>query len=617
MMLSFVLILSLSVCQAQTLPDTTQYTDVKADTIKVQYRFNPILVTATKVAGAQRDLVASVSVIEKETLTQAPTSSVLEVVKSTIPGLYVTEWGVMGFGAAGNSAGKISIRGLGGGANTHVLILRNGRPDFMGLMGCTVADEFTIDGVERIEILRGPASFLYGTNATGGVINIVSQKMKEDGFKTIFSGGYGTYNTQKLHGTHMGKIGRTEYVFTAATRRTAGHRQEANSSYRADTFTAHIGYKAGRNTTIELNANLANIDVNDPGTEFNPFTNHWYDLKRYGGDLTLEHKSRWGDTYLKLHGNFGDHAFFDGWRSTDRTVGIMAYQNFKPWSGNTTTVGLDYKRYGGRAENEEMGTDYGEYFITEYAPYIHTQQLLGRFIASLGMRVENHQLFGDEMVPKFGLVTHLTHFTSIRLSAAKGFRSPSIRELYFFPSQNADLKPDRLWNYEIGFTQFIRSRLRLEGALFRSEGSNLIRPSNPGYPFQWVNSGIFVHTGYEVMASWLPVNHLELIASWSKLDLGDETLYAPGKKLTARVVWRISDIVLSGNIVHVQDLYGADSRKNPMEDYVLLNMTAQIPLFRSIMLKSSIKNVLNRKYQAMWGYPMPGRHILFDVHYKF
>ena len=172
----------------------------------------------------------------------------------------------------------------------------------------------------------------------------------------------------------------------------------------------------------------------------------------------------------------------------------------------------------------------------------------------MGMRVEHHQLFGDEVLPKFGLVTHLTHSTSIRLSAAKGFRSPSIRELYFFAPQNADLNPERLWNYEIGLTQFIENRLKMEAILFRSEGSHLIHPSNPGYPFHWVNSGAFIHTGYELIASWLPVNHLELSASWSKLDLGNETLYAPGKKLTAHIVWRISDISLSGDFVLVQDL---------------------------------------------------------------
>jgi outer membrane cobalamin receptor len=342
--ISIALFIALSICPVKVVEDSLDFKSFSTDTLEVDYRFNPILVTATKVAGAQRDLVASVTVIDGQTLTGASMGSILDVVKSQVPGLYVTEWGVMGFGVAGNSAGKISIRGMGGGANTHVLILRNGRPDFMGLMGCTVADEFVLDGVQRIEVLRGPASFLYGTNATGGVINIVSEKMTRNGFKTILSGGYGVFNTQKYQVSHMGKFGRTEYVLSAAIRRTAGHRNDANSEYRGDHFTAHLGHMLGKNTTLELNANLANIDVHDPGTKSNPFSGHWYDLKRYGGDLTLEHRGRWGSSTMKVHGNFGEHTFYDGWKSSDRTLGIMMYQNIRPWSGNTATVGFDYKR---------------------------------------------------------------------------------------------------------------------------------------------------------------------------------------------------------------------------------------------------------------------------------
>lgn len=596
----------------------SEETEIKDDSIRVNYYLNPILVTATKVAGAQRDLVASVSIIGSPKLVQAPTNAILEVVKSSVPGLYVTEWGVMGYGAAGSSAGKISIRGMGGGENTHVLILRNGRPDFMGLMGCTIADEFSTDGVERVEVLRGPASFLYGTNATGGVINIVSKKKTEDGFKTNISGGYGTFNSKKINITHSGKTGKTEYILSAATRKTDGHRGDANSHYEAAHYTVHVGYTMGENTSLELNTSLANIDVNDPGTESNPFTDHWYDMKRYGGDLTLVHRSPLGGSNLTLHGNFGHHNFYDGWRSKDQTLGIMVFQNAKPWSGNMTTIGFDYKRYGGRAENMNTSTDFGEYFITEYAPYMHTQQLLlKRFIVSAGFRMEHHELYGHESVPKLGLVTHISSKTSVRASAAKGFRSPSIRELYFFSPQNADLKPDRLWNVEVGLTQFMGHDLKFEGTLFRSEGSNLIRRSNPGFPFQWVNSGKFTHTGYELMLDWLPTDDLTVSASWSHLDLGNETMYSPGKKLTAHVTWRIAPFTASGDFITVHDLYGADGRENPMDDYALLNLTVQTKVGRFIRLKLSLKNVMDAQYQAMYGYPMPGRHVVVDVNTLF
>jgi len=588
------------------------------DSIKVKYHLNPIIKTATKIAGTQRDLVASITLISGPKLIAAPTSAVLEAIKSHVPGLHVTEWGVMGFGVAGNSAGKISIRGMGGSTNTHVLILRNGRPDFMGLMGCTIADEFSTDGVERIEVLRGPASFLYGTNATGGVINIISKKMTEEGFQTVLSGGYGTFNTQKLKASHMGKIGNLEYVLTASSQKTDGHRSDANAYYQGEHYTSHIGYTLNNNTKIEFNASLANIDVTDPGTMTSPHADHWYDVKRYGGDLTLSHISLFGETHMKLHANLGQHQFYDGWFSNDRTLGAMFYQNIKPWAGNTTTLGLDFKQYGGNAKNKQTDMDYGEFFIAEYGAYIHIQQLLlGHFITSAGLRVDHHERYGNEIVPKLGMVTHMTQSTSIRLSMAKGFRSPSIRELYFFPPRNANLEPDRMWNYEIGLTQFIGPGMKCEASLFRSKGSNLIRPSNPGYPFHWVNSGGFIHTGYELMLNWIPVDDLQLNISWSRLDLGAETLHSPGKKLTANISWSMKSFTLSGDFNYIQDLYGADGHQNPMDDYGLLNLTLQTSIFSFIKIKTSVKNVLDARYQAMYGYPMPGRHVIMDLSYKF
>ncbi len=591
----------------------------KSDSIKVKYYFNPVVVTATKIAGAQRDLAASVTLIDSNMIQRTAAYSVLEVVKTYVPDLYVTEWGVMGYGATGNSAGKISIRGLGGGATTHVLMLRDGRPDFMGLMGCTVPDEFMLDGVEKIEVLRGPASFLYGTNAMGGVINIVSKKRTEEGFQTTINGGYGSFNTKKISATHSGKMGNFEYVLTAATRKTDGHRDDANSKYKANHFTTHVGYTLGRNTTLKLNGSLANIDVNDPGPETDPSTDHWFNMTRYGGDLTLTHNSRFGETNLKFHSNFGHHKFSkfseNGWRSHDRMLGIMAYQNINPFKGNTTTIGFDYKWYGGDAVDDF--TDFGEFFITEYAPYIHTQQLfLERFIASAGFRLEHHELFGYETVPKIGLVAHASRTTSLRLSVAKGFRSPSIRELYFFPPQNADLQPERLWNYEIGFTQQFGSRLKLESTLFKAKGNNLIRMAGTWPNVKWKNSGKFTHTGYELILNWLPSDYLEFSTSWSKLDLGNETLNAPGKKLAAYISYRFRFIQLSGDLSYIRDLYGADFRQKPMGNYTLLNLTLQLRILKLISLRIKAKNVFDSRYQSMYGYPMPGRNFSVDMKYS-
>jgi len=599
-------------------------TETPGDSIEVKYYFNPIVKTATKVSHAQRDIAASISVIEPAQLQSANSYTVLDLVKTYTPGLYLTEWGVMGFGVAGSAAGKVSIRGVGGTADTHVLILRNGRPDFMGLMGCTIADEFAADGVERIEVVRGPASFLYGSNSTSGVINIISKKMAENGFDTRLNAGYGAYHSQKIGLSHSGKLGTFDYQITAARRKTDGHRTDANNNYRGDFYTTRLGYEFNRNTSLEINGSFADIFLFDPGLTSAPKNDDWYDIKRWGGDITLNHRSRLGDSYLKLHGNFGKHKFADGWRSDDQMIGAMFYHNFNLLPGNTVTTGFDFKRFGG---NGESGTSvpYQEKYITEYAPYIHVQQLfLKRLIGSAGLRIENNEMFGTIVIPKAGLVAHVAEATSLRASVSKGFRSPSIRELYFFPSHNEDLKPDEIWNFEIGWNQQIGRRLNFEAAIFQLQGNNIItlnkRVSGMGY--QLTNTGEIKNYGYELTLHWIPIQAFEMGGSFAYVDMRNPIPNAPERKTTAFAAFRFHRFSLTGDVNIVKDWIGMDNavpvpHTYPMNDYMILNFSLAGPIYGPLNFNISLKNAMDAEYEAMYGYPMPGRMAFFDVRYDF
>jgi outer membrane cobalamin receptor len=592
------------------------------DSDSVRYHFNPIVVTATKAAGAQRDLAASISVIGPTQLQQIPSQAVLDLVSAYVPGLYLTEWSVMGYGVAGKAAGKLAVRGIGGTADTHVMILRNGRPDFMGLMGCTIADEFATDGVERIEVVRGPASFLYGSNASAGVINIISQKMEREGFQTRFKTGYGAFNTQKYSVQHGAKLGKVEYNITTARRSTDGHRTDGENKYEGNFFTGHIGYQLNPKTSVEANASMADLYLFDPGLITTPKTDDWYDILRWGGDVTLTHESRFGESYLKWHGNFGKHKFADGWRSADQMIGLMAYHNIRLTDGNTTTVGFDIKQYGGHAEGS---IDYTEEKIVEYAPYVHIQQLLlRRLIASTGFRLEHHELYGTVAIPKLGLVAHITETNALRFALSKGFRSPSIRELYLFPSHNEDLKPDEVWNIELGYSQQIGRSLHIDATVFHIEGDNLIaltkRVSGPGY--QLTNINQVENNGFEFELSWIPLNRFELGVSLTGMDMKNQIPNMPKKKMTTFASWQVSKLTLSGTLMWVMDWVGKDNATPlpniyPMDDYAVADLLATIQVFNALGLQLSLKNVLDTDYQAMYGYPMPGRTLETEINYTF
>jgi vitamin B12 transporter len=600
---------------AQTGSTTTARRTTSSDTLRF-YELEPLLVTATKVPAPPSRLAASVSVLEGPALEGIATGSALEAVQHLVPGLYLTSWGVMGYGAAGQAAGKLSLRGLGGDANTHVLILRNGRPDFMGLMGCTIADEFALEGVDRIEVIRGPGSFLYGTNATGGIINLISAGGPVSGSRTHLALGSGAFGTRSAGLSQAGRSGSWDYRFSLSDRRTDGHRPDAD--YRGRHLVARAGAELGTGTRLEFNASLADVRVLDPGPASAPRTDNWYDLLRWGGDATLSHQARTWEGEVRVHGNFGRHEFFDGWSSRDRLHGVMSRLTLRPSAANITTLGLDWKRYGGLAH--DATTDYGDRYLTEYGPYLHTQQVLaGSLIASAGLRIEHNQRYGYAGLPQAGLVVALDGATSLRLSAARGLRSPSIRELYYWLPANPELGPDLYWSREIGLTRDLGDRLHLDAVLFRLDGSELIAFEGP--PPRWVNTGAARRDGAELALQWRAADRFTLDLSWSRLWSRQPVFNSPGTKLTALAGWRLPGVEFSGRLLGVRGLTGAEWGPSPvpvlhpLDDYLLADLSARVHPAADLEVTLQLCNVLDTAYQAMWGYPMPGRYLMVEVGY--
>ncbi len=141
-----------------------------------------VVVTGTRVEVARKNVPLTISVISEDEIRQSSETALLPVLSERVPGVFVTERGVTGFGVADGAAGNITVRGVGGSPNTQVLVLIDGSPQFMGIFGHPLPDAYVASDVERIEVIRGPASILYGTSAMGGVVNIITKKQKNRWF---------------------------------------------------------------------------------------------------------------------------------------------------------------------------------------------------------------------------------------------------------------------------------------------------------------------------------------------------------------------------------------------------------------------------------------------------
>ena len=169
-------------------------------------------------------------------------------------------------------------------------------------------------------------------------------------------------------------------------------------------------------------------------------------------------------------------SFSDGWISKDENYGVSLFEGLKLFKGNLITVGLDYKSYGGRG-NSGMPANANKWLsVTESAAYAIAQQNLfdSKLILTAGGRYENHSLFGNQFIPQTGLSLNIIESMNFKASYSKGYRSPTIMELYLF-APNPELRPEESNNIEASIGNILLGgKIKTEITVYNVKGSNLI-----------------------------------------------------------------------------------------------------------------------------------------------
>ena len=581
-----------------------QNKSILRDTIAI----DEVVITGSKTSVNRNNVPLTVSVVSKEKIENSSESALLPVLSEQVPGLFVTQRGITGFGVSTGSAGQISLRGIGGSPNTQVLILLNGNPQFMGIMGHPLPDAYEASDVEKVEVIRGPASTLYGTNAMGGAINIITKEQKEDGFKANARIMYGSYNTQKYMANGGFKKNGFNVFASFNHDQTNGHRD--SSDFKINNGYFRLGYDINDHFKINADFSLANFDATDPGPEGSK-AGYTYDITRGMGAIALDNKFGKTSGSLRFFYNFGEHNITDGFHSKDKNYGIVFYQAFNLIKGNTVTFGTDYKQYGGIAENVKamngIGMVFGDTTVWEMAGYAFIQQeLFEKLVLNAGFRLEHNSVFGNEPVPTGGVAFNPTSSTTIKASVAKGFRSPTIRELYLWTPANANLKPERMVNYEIGVLQkLMGNKLLLELTLFKAKGDNLIQtvmgPTGPKNE----NTGKFSNTGVEFAGTFKPNNMFTLSANYSYISMKEPIVASPEQQLFVSGTYKWAKLSINISLQHIHNLYTQITPQKEKDSYTLLNSRVSYLINKYIDVFVKGENLTNKKYYINYAYPMP------------
>ena len=621
--------------QTDSLPNITKTSNGKLiDPIQI----HEVVVTGTRNETDIRHLPMTISVIDRKQIEQSMQPSILPILTQQVPGLFITARGIMGYGVSGGAAGGMSLRGIGSGSG-RLMVLIDGHPQYMGLMGHPIADAYQSLMAERVEVLRGPASVLYGSNAMGGVINIVPRQLHEEGVKTNLNLGYGSFNTLQSEVTNRIRKGGFTSLISGSYNRTDGHRR--NMGFEQYGGYAKLGYEFSPYWNIRGDVNVTHFNASQPGEVTDPMIDADQSITRGMTSVAVENRYERTSGAVSFFYNWGDHWINDGYTanpddknnpkpyrfdSHDDMMGISWYQSAQLFTGNRLTAGVDYYRFGGKAQNRYVeGERNGEreHLVDkvqhEIAGYIDFRQDISHWLTlDAGIRIDHHSHIGTEWIPQAGLSFHLPGSIELKASAGKGFRYPTIREMYMFPPKNPDLRPESMWNYELAFAQrLLDGRLSYGINVFYIDGKNLIVavPRAGATPLN-MNTGKIDNTGVEVEAAYRIHPHWSVETNYSYLHMDNPVLGAPEHKFYAGAMFSKNRWTVSTGLQYVANLY-TDVDHVQTEDFVLWNINGSFKVTEWFDIWARGENLLAQRYEINAGYPMPKATIMAGINVKF
>jgi vitamin B12 transporter len=611
----------------QTAPGAAPATEVR--------RAEPVVVTATRSEEPLEQTGASVTVVPEEAMRVQEYRAVEEVLR-TIPGIQVETSG---------SPGKLSTVRIRGANATQVQVLIDG----VRVKSLTSGDfdfaDLTLDNIERIEVLRGPQSTLYGADAIGGVIHIITKRGQgpPSGFVDFEAGNYETFRERA---GVSGSIGPWSYSLGVSRLDFGG--QFDNDEHDVTSVNVRLGYALPNKGELSLTGRFQDGHRGIPfATVFPDF-----DPNRNQDDrlwlLSLEWRQPWTSMWEhKLRVSAVDEtlAFEDeadpahpfGFRSdiSSRRFEAEWYHFITPVPWNRLTLGAEYRNEVGEVKGSFKET------IDSWALVLQDQlRLFDRLYLTGGVRYDGNSVFEDKATARVAL-SYLLKATDTRFKASwgQGFRAPTFNELFFPafapcpPFGNPKLKPEESTSWDAGVEQHLwERRVRLAATYFRNDFKNLIQSTltDPvNFCFQAQNVGKARSEGVEVEASVMPVDGLVVAVAYTYTDSEDRTTGDPLRRIAANslavtATWEpLPGLTLSGEVQVMSSQFEAPGQpRNP--GYTVVNAAAayRLPIKRwgflsNITLHVRATNLFNENYSEVAGFPALGTHVVAGLRATF
>ena len=612
-----------------------------------------VVVTATRVETPIEEIASSITVISSKEIERKQKTTVLEALRD-VPGLDVVQTGGAG------SQTSIFLRG----ANSeHTLVMIDGVEvnDPISPGRSYNFANLTVDNIERIEIIRGPQSTLYGSDAIGGVINIITKK-GEGKPKFSLSAEGGSFTTFREATGISGGNKWVNYSFALSRFDTEGisaaSKKDGNyerDGYENTSLSGRLGFTPMDNLNIDFI--LRYIDAK---TELDNFAGVGGDDPNYvqkSNQLLFKTQvglSLFNDLWIQKLGfalndhnrdleNKKDpqHPFdYEKGRYDGQLIKFDWQHHLNLHKTNALTFGVDWDR-------EEGESKY--YWESQWGPgqsvfpkktadikgyYIQDEiKLWDRLFATLGVRIDDHSRFGTETTYRIAPAYLIKETdTKIKGTFGTGFKAPSLYQLFgppdpfFGPVGNKDLKPEKSRGWDFGIEQeLLKKRVILGATYFRNDFKNLINfESGQGY----INIAKAKTEGVELFASAKPIDDLALRINYTYTDTEDKTT---GETLIRRPRNKIGldlnyHFLNKGNVnlgvIYVgkrddKDFSTFPSRRVKLDPYTLINLAASYDISKNFQLFGRVENLLDKEYEEAKGFGTPGLSFFGGIKLSF
>jgi len=581
-----------------------------------------VVVSATRVEMPIASVGSSITVIDKAQLAERQSPSVVQAL-SQVPGVDVVQNG----GAAGQAS--VFIRGV---KSEQTLVMVDGVPMNNPVDAGRGADvaQIPVENIERIELLRGAQSTLYGADAMGGVVNIITKKGQGplQGEITAEAGSFNTFNEKAEF-----RGGASNYNYSAGV-----SRQDSAGISSADARNGNTE-KDGYGRT-EASARLGWTPVEE--FEANGLVR--WNQAHYGYDGFVDGVLKDTDDSadsdnLLLYGE-GKAKLLDGlWRpriggswvsqnrddtssssqsSFDSLLQKLEWQNdFYLGKANIVTAGFEYQQESAESTYDAMG--YMDRFdrVTARHKSVYAQDIVitGPLTTTVGGRSDSYDTFGTEntwrVAPSYDVTETGTRFKG---SYGTGFKAPSLFQLYSIYGSK-DLQPEKSQGWDAGVEQEVMGDALTVGATyFGNEFEDMI-----DYDFvtsRYGNVSRAESRGVETFVTAKPVKDLSVRASYTYTDTQDKTtdsqlLRRPRNKMSLDAFYSFTARVRGGvGFVYVgerQDEDFSTYTTTTLPSYTLVNLYASYDLYKNVTLFGRLENLFDEQYEQVIGYGTPGR----------